>query len=348
LYRHSSILTGCIEDCQYRAQPADFESVNVDVTTFFGALGVLLPVVFVIGLGFWAGRTKRFDSDQVAGLNELVLDFAFPALLFVGIARASRDTLFADGPYVVALLVATLGLFLVVASISVFVLRHSIGAAAIQAACVTYSNASFAGIPILTPLFGASSLFAIAIAAMILNVTIVPVMVTMLEYDKQRAGGGADGLAALIRRSVFGSLTRPYVVAPMLATVFVLLGLHIPQEIDSMLALIGSATSGVALFVAGIILATYQLRMTPETLGNVTVKMFVQPVLMAGLVMAFAIAKPLGSEATLICAISTAVMCPMLAMRYKVYEAEAASTFLLTTVAMIVTIPIAIALTGRA
>lgn len=313
--------------------------------TLFNAIEILLPVIFVIALGFWAGRTKRFDSDQVAGLNELVLDFAFPALLFVGIARASRDTLFADAPYVVALLVATLGLFLVVASISMFVLRHTIGAAAIQSACVTYSNASFAGIPILTPLFGESSLLAIAIAAMILNVTIVPVMVTMLEYNKQRTGGSVHALGTLIRRSVIGSLTRPYVVAPILATAFVLLGLHIPQEIDSMLALIGSATSGVALFVAGIILATYQLKMTPETLGNVTVKMVVQPLLMAGLVVVLAIAKPLGSEATLICAISTAVMCPMLAMRYKVYEAEAASTFLLTTVAMIVTVPIVIALT---
>jgi predicted permease len=38
-------------------------------------------------------------------------------------------------------------------------------------------------------------------------------------------------------------------------------------------------------------------------------------------------------------------MCPMLAVRYKVYEAEAAATFLLTTLAMIVVVPIVIMLT---
>jgi predicted permease len=36
----------------------------------------------------------------------------------------------------------------------------------------------------------------------------------------------------------------------------------------------------------------------------------------------------------------------MLALQYKTYNTEAASTMLLTTVAMIIVLPIAIALTG--
>jgi hypothetical protein len=48
----------------------------VAVATFVSALEILLPVLFVLALGYWAGRAKRFDSDQVAGLNELVLVFA--------------------------------------------------------------------------------------------------------------------------------------------------------------------------------------------------------------------------------------------------------------------------------
>ena len=63
------------------------------------------------------------------------------------------------------------------------------------------------------------------------------------------------------------------------------------------------------------------------------------------MVLALAIAKPVGSEAILICSISPGVICPMLAVRYKVYEAQAASTFLLATLLMIVVLPIAIVLT---
>lgn len=316
------------------------------LTTFITAFGVLLPVLFVLALGFWAGHAKRFDSDQVAGLNELVLDYAFPALLFVGIVRASRSSLFSEAPFVLALIVAALGLFVVVALLSVFVLRHSLGAAAIQSASVTYSNASFAGIPILTPLFGESALLTIAVTALMFNIMIVPVTVTMLEYDRQRAAGAATlSVATLLGRSITDSFKRPYVWVPLLATILVLLDVRIPTEIQNMLELIGSATAGVALFVAGLILAAYRIKVTPEVLGNVLAKMVAQPGIMALMVMALAIAKPVCSEAILICAISTAVICPMLAVRYKVYEAEAASTFLLTTVSMIVTVPIAIALT---
>ncbi|HTZ53976.1 MAG TPA: AEC family transporter [Candidatus Acidoferrum sp.] len=310
------------------------------------AFEILLPVLFVVALGFWAGRAKRFDSDQVAGLNDLVLTFAFPALLFVAIVRASRATLFSELHFVLAMIVATFGLFIVIALLSMFALRHTAGAAALQATSATYSNASFAGIPILTPLFGTTSLFSIAIAALILNVTIVPVAVTMLEYDRRRAAGGTmPSLGTLVGRSVLATFEKPYVWAPLLGAVLVLLDVRVPQEIQNMLDLIASATSGVALFVAGLILAAYRVKLSLEILGNVSIKMLVQPVVMALLVTALAIAKPVGSEAILICAVSTAVMCPMLAVRYKVYEAEAASTFLLTTLSMIVIIPLAITLT---
>jgi malonate transporter len=318
----------------------------MDVSTFFSALGVLAPVLFVLALGYCAGRAKQFGSDKVAGLNELVLDFAFPALLFVGIVRAPRATLFAEFPFVLGLLIATVGLFLVVALIGAFVLRHSIGAAALQALGVSCSNAGFAGIPVLSPIFGSSSLLSIAIAALIFNITVVPVSVTMLEYDAQRsAGGQTRSLAAVIGQSVLGSLTKPYVLAPLLAAILVLLDVHIPREIQNMLYLIGSATAGVSLFVAGLILAAYRVTLTPEIFGNVGWKMIVQPLFMVLLVAVLAVAKPLGAQAILICSFGSAVVSPMLAVRYKVYQAEAASTLLLTTLAMAIVVPLAITLT---
>ena len=42
-------------------------------------------------LGYWAGRSKKFDADQVKGVNELVLDFALPAIMFVGIVKTTAQ-----------------------------------------------------------------------------------------------------------------------------------------------------------------------------------------------------------------------------------------------------------------
>jgi malonate transporter and related proteins len=308
------------------------------------AFSVILPVLFVMGLGYWAGRSKQFDQDQVKGLNALVLQFALPALLFVGVVSASRSALLAAVPFALAILVATGGLFLLATLFCVFVLRRKLGPTAIQAGCVSNANVAFAGVPILTSLFGASSTFSVAASALILNVTIVPAMVTMLEYDRQRSAGAKSlTVAGLIRQSLFTSFKQPYVWGPLLAAVLVLLDLRPPSVFENMLDLIGSTTSGVALFLAGLILAAYRIAVSAETLGNTAVKTIAQPVLMAFLVAAFGVAKPLGIEGIVICTLPTAVICPMLALRYNVYEAESATTMLLTTIAIVVAIPAAIA-----
>src|SRR5947208_10040756 len=94
---------------------------------------VLLPVFFVLGLGYFAGRAKKFDAEQVAGLNELVLDYALPAMLFVATVKTPRERLLSEGPYALALLIAIIGLFLVVVLVCTRVLHLSLGQDALQA-----------------------------------------------------------------------------------------------------------------------------------------------------------------------------------------------------------------------
>ncbi|MBV8236991.1 MAG: hypothetical protein JO075_14950, partial [Acidimicrobiia bacterium] len=50
--------------------------------------------------GYVAGRAKAFDPDQVAGINELALDYALPASLFVGVATIPRAQLVQEAPFV--------------------------------------------------------------------------------------------------------------------------------------------------------------------------------------------------------------------------------------------------------
>jgi len=62
---------------------------------FYSTLTAIIPAIFVLLLGYSAGRDKRFDADQVKGINELVLNFALPAALFVGIVGTSRARIYA-------------------------------------------------------------------------------------------------------------------------------------------------------------------------------------------------------------------------------------------------------------
>ena len=46
-------------------------------------LDSIVPVFFVMALGYLAGWTRDIDNHHVAELNALVMDFALPASLFV-------------------------------------------------------------------------------------------------------------------------------------------------------------------------------------------------------------------------------------------------------------------------
>ena len=307
------------------------------------ALTVLLPVFFVLGLGYFAGRAKKFDADQVAGLNELVLDYAFPAMMFVATVKTPRDELLSEGSYALALFIAFVGLFLAVVLVSTLLLRHSLGEATLQANLASFPSVGFFGPPIFQGLFGPSSLVSIAFASTLSAVTMIPLTLVLLEIHHQRTTRGeGQRVSSLIVQSLANTLKKPMVWAPLIGVALVLGGARVPPLLDNMLMLIGSSTSGASIFLAGLIIAAYEIRLNGEVIGNALVKMVAQPLLMVLLVAALKVGSPLAGEGIVICAIPTAVFAPLLAPRYRIYEVESSSTLMATALLMIVTLPIAI------
>lgn len=181
----------------------------------FDAITVLLPVFFVLGLGYLAGRAKEFDADQRAGLNDLVLDYALPAMLFVATVKTPRAQLLSEGPYATALFIAFVGLFTIIVLVSTRLLHHSVGEAALQANLASYPSVAFFGPPIFQGLFGPSSLLSISLAATIAAVTIVPLTVVLLEINSQHDfRDDAQKLKVLIRQSFVNTFKQPMVWAP--------------------------------------------------------------------------------------------------------------------------------------
>ncbi len=310
------------------------------------SIAVLLPIFFVLGLGYFAGRSKRFDADQIKGINELVLDYALPALFFVAVVSTTRSQLIAEASFLAAILIAFVGTFIVIYLVSSRVFHHSTGAAALQANLLSFPSVGFIGPPIFKGIFGDDSLLSIATSAVVGSVTLIPLTLVLLEIHRQKASGVIATLPATIGQGLVATFKKPMVWSPLIAGVLVFLNVDPPQVIDNMFALIGSTTAGASIFLAGLIISSYKLRITREILVNTSIKMVGQPLLMAGLVALLGIANPLGREAILICAIPSSVLAPLISPQYKVYEAESAATLVTTSLAMIVTLPIAIYLTG--
>lgn len=317
------------------------------------SFSVLLPVLFVLALGYFAGRTKEFDADQVKGINELVLDFALPAVMFVGIVKAAEHPPVGETGFVFAITVALIGYYAAMVLVSLYVLRHSLGEAALQACLLSFPSVAFMGIPIFKGLFGEAGVLSVTTATVVANLTIAPVTVLLMEVHAQRkAKASAGGEAARLLDEIFGalkgSLVQPVVWSPLAALAVVLVGIPVPKPVDNMLSLIGSTTSGVSLFAAGLIISAYKVRISAEIVGNVLGKMVAQPLFAVFLVALFAVKEPLARETILMCAIPSSAFAVLLGPRYGVYETESASTLVLTSFAMVAVMPIAIVLTGGA
>jgi malonate transporter len=307
-------------------------------------LNLVAPIFFTLLLGYLAGRTKRFDTDQVAGINELVLDYAVPAGLFAGAVRTSRVALLAEGSLFLSLLISIVGTYAVGFAVARLVFRHNLTAATLQAVLVAYAAGPFIGPAILTGIYGPSSAVAVTLIAIVLNAFILPATLVLLNISRSGPAGKAVG--SVFVTALTNALKAPLVWAPLFAIALVLVGVPVSPIVTSTLGLIGAASSGAALFVAGAVVAAFKVRLSPEIFANIALKMLAQPALYFAFAMIFRVVLPNANEGFLLTLLPSGPMALNLAVRYKTYVIEAGSTLALTTLALVVTLPIGLYLIG--
>lgn len=301
----------------------------------------LLPVAFVIFLGYRAGRLKFFGGTDRALLTRLVLTWLLPPLLLAGILQTPRADL-TDYKIPLLFVVGLMVPYLVVLLGCRFVLRYDLRTSTLRASLLAFPDMVFMGVPILGQLFGPSSLYPILIANLIPSLIIVPLTTVLLEVGSEKKQG--DGTRAFVK-TFAKAMREPRVWVPFIGIVLVLLDLHIPAFVVSSLNLVGSATTGISLFVAGLIIAEEKVELTKAVAVDVLVKNLVHPVAMLAAVIAFGVTGVLAREAILLAALPSAVITTMFAEEHGVLESESSTTILATRVLAFATIPIMIAAT---
>jgi malonate transporter len=301
----------------------------------------LFPVAFAIFLGYRAGRLKAFLVADRALLTRLVLTWLLPPLLLGGILQTPRadlvnyrvPLLFVIGlmvPYLIVLLGCRL------------VLRYDLRSSTVRASLLAFPDMVFMGVPILGQLFGPSSLYPILIANLVPTLIIVPLTTVLLEIgaeENKRTG------AHVFAKTVVKAVREPRVWVPFVGIVLVILDVRIPQFAITSMNLIGSATTGISLFVAGLIIAEEKVRLTKAVAVDVLAKNLAHPVAMLAVVLALGITGIVAREAILLAALPSAVITTMFAEEHHVLESESSTTILSTRVLAFATIPIIIALT---
>jgi malonate transporter len=157
---------------------------------------------------------------------------------------------------------------------------------------------------------------------------LLPLTLTLLEAGTSRTKGAADGKSGasaggpasmgVVWKSLLGASRQPLVWAPLLGVAIALLKLPMPEVAIRSLDLIGSATSGVALFALGLVLSGQRLHVGAAVLVNAAFKMLAQPATMALLAVLLGVTGTYRREMILLGALPTASMTAMFAVEYEV------------------------------
>jgi predicted permease len=298
-------------------------------------VGPLLPVAFVILLGFAAGKRGKLNHSDSLLISRLVLNWIFPALLLAGMASTPRSQLL-DFRFVLATFIGIMGMYVLAFAIGWYRYRE-LKAATLKGFVCGYPDAAFMGIPILQVMFGPGSLYSVLVLNLIASLVMIP-LTTMLLTVASGEGGGAKAFVS----SISAAVRRPLMWAPAIGILCSLLAIKLPPVLADSLNLLGKATPGVSLLCLGLIMSSVKLKMSGEVWVNLGLKLLLHPALMVAATLILSVKGLYAQQMILLCALPSATIPAMFANEAGTYRSEAATSILISTVVSVVTFSFAI------
>jgi malonate transporter len=303
----------------------------------------LVPVFFVLLLGFFAGRFRIVDGHHVDGLNALVMSFALPASLFAATASASRSQMIGQAPLFLAFGLTMLLLYLAWYWSARRFCDASRSDASLQALTIGFPNLAGVGLPVLSSVLGPGGAVPVAVALAAGSILVSPLTLIVVEMNASKAGG-AEMSGRQVLTAVRRALTKPVVLAPALGILFSLSDLDLDALAHACLALIGNAAAGVALFLTGLILSAQSFRLDWRVVAATAASDVIRPLLAVAVVYVFRVAPDTSKTTILLAAVPSGFFGILFAVNYRLDSATVGSMVIASTGFSVVTMGIAIAI----
>jgi len=173
---------------------------------------------------------------------------------------------------------------------------------------------------------------------------------TALQAQAAPASAAGPPAASAAARGGLGqhvrsAVTAPVVWAPVLALVLVVAGVQLPEVLVNAMKLLGSATTGVALFATGIVLFAQRITVSRFVVGTVAARNVVAPALLWVILAAIGMAHTDLRLEVLANALPAPAAAVIFAVQYRQGQREMASVVLFSSVGSLLTLAAFIALT---
>jgi predicted permease len=140
-------------------------------------------------------------------------------------------------------------------------------------------------------------------------------------------------------------LKSPLLWGPIVGIAIVIAKIPLPRMVAACFQLIGSTTSGVAVFAVGLVLAAHAFQFSRVVFLGTLGRLTVQNVVLLILLRLLHVDSPFAREALICCSFPLATVVVLFAARYKSSESETASMLLFSTLSLAITVPIILWLT---
>lgn len=293
-------------------------------------LNALVPVAFVVLLGFYGGRSKMITAEGAKSMSTVVVNFALPCVLFVSIFSFSPKQ-FENIDYVLTLLIGICLPFFIALFVGMFVWKKPAGEASLFASNSGFPDMAYFGLPVVLTVIGQQGMLPIIVGNIISSIVVIPIIMAMLNKGERSTSSPTIGTI------IINTLKQPVVWAPLTGLVLVLLGVKLPVLLTESLKLIGDISGGLALFTLGVLLSLLTPRVDLEVVVVVILKNLVMPALVVALAMMFKLDPTLAKGAIIIAACPAATMGAMLSSQFGVAPEKIPGQILASNVVAIVT-----------
>jgi len=135
------------------------------------------------------------------------------------------------------------------------------------------------------------------------------------------------------------------VLTPLVAVLFVLSGLGMPEPLTKSFSLMGQVAGGTALFLTGLILSAQKIRLGKSVAIQTLLANIVHPLLAGGLAWLFAVSPLTAREAIVLSALPAGFFGILFGLRFGIASEVTGTTLVASTILSAVTLSAAIYLT---
>lgn len=300
-------------------------------------LYAIVPIFVVMLAGYLSGKKGIFSGEDAKKFNKVVLDYALPCALFVSIVQASREMLVKDIKLTIISVVGIMVCFMAVYFIFRFCFKKNTGADAAVSALISGSpTIGFLGFAVLEPIFGTTPAVAlvVAIVGIVVNAIGIPVGLSLMNasLDKTQQNSGKRESAW---KPVIHALEQPVAWAPILAVIWVVVGIPWPSWASPSFDLMAKANASMAVFSAGITLSAIKFTLNWQAILGSIMKMIAMPAFVLFLGLIFKMDPDNLKMLVVACALPPAFSGIIIADEYNTYVATGTSSLTLSIILFI-------------